>query len=69
MATRLPLSVRRCLRGLAESVKAEAVFDAGAPEGVEGRELVAWEEERRFGAIVARAGLEKLQQLRQAGLA
>jgi hypothetical protein len=46
--------VRRCLRGLADSVKDEDSAAAGAVIGVDGRELfdVARDVDRRLGAIV-----------------
>lgn len=72
MATRLCLPVRRCFRGLVDSVKEEAGLAAsGAWSGVDGRESfdLTWDEERRFGAIVVEPGLEKLQHLGYAGLA
>lgn len=64
MATRLCLPVRRCFRGLVDSLKEEAGLAAvGTWSGVDGRELfdLTWDVERRFRAIFVEPGLEKLQ--------
>lgn len=69
VATRLFQPVRRCLRGLVESVSEEAVLAVvGAPSGVEGRELFdqACDDERRFGAIVVDRA-RRLQRLQSQG--
>jgi hypothetical protein len=51
--------VRRCFRGLVDSVKEFVLAVCGA--GVEGRESfdLACEDERRFRAIVAKTGHDK----------
>ena len=57
MATREVLPVRRCLRGLVDSVKDEAILGVER-DGVDGRESfdLACDDERRFLAIVTKPG-------------